>query len=152
MLEALFRAARSRRVEYDGKTVYLYDRLAVPERCRLLLCFEQVHSPWRQGVWLGDLLVTTSLRLTVAGQTAPGMFFWADTSPPEVLVDVATPRGEVCVYNVWDTGNGRTQSQLGGAGMLIEELNGSEARRYFCNDGHPETTFANLIFTLKVLE
>lgn len=152
MLGDEFRKARSRCIDFNGRRVCLYDEIVVPEECTLLLTFEAANSEWRQGVRIGDMIRSTQLQLTVAGQTAPGMLLWYDTSPREVEIGVKAPATKVYVYNTWDVGNGQSRSQLMGAGMTINiEESGSEMKRlYHCNDGHPVATFDHLVFSLRV--
>jgi hypothetical protein len=154
MLGNHFRETRSRCIEYEGRTVCLYDEFEVPPACRLRLRFESWSSDWRQGVFLGDMTQSsrhdTGLRLALGGARAPGLFLWADTSPSEVEIAVTAPRGVLHVYNVWDVGDGQRRSQLQGAGMLIEPRDGGRCRRYRCNDGHAEPTFTYLVFTLTI--
>ncbi len=91
-----------------------------------------------------------SLMLTVAGRTAPGIFLWQDTAPPVTEMFVHAPNEVIFLYNIWDKGNGQSSSLVDGAGMLVEDT-GVGRRRYRCNDGHSETTFANLVFSVHVV-
>lgn len=153
MLEDEFRKARSRCIEYQGKTVCLYDVIEVPAECRLKVRFESTNSEWRQGIFLGFMARKTDLRLTVGDVAAPALELWADTSPPEVLVHVRAPGGIVHVYNKWQKpGDFSAWSQLFGAGMLIEVSENGRFRRYRCNDGHPEPTFDHLVFSIEILD
>ena len=152
MLGDEFRKARSRCILYEGKTVCLYDELPVQGESRLLLTFESTNSEWRQGVRIGDMTRDTDLRLTVAGQTAPGVQLWADTSPHQVEIAVNAPRNKVYVYNVWDIGNGQPCSQMTGAGMIVEVSALVDTMRYDCNDGHPVPSFDHLVFSITVLD
>jgi hypothetical protein len=152
MLTDEFRRARSPRIELNGRTVLLFDTLSVPYRCRLLLRFLAVDSEWRQGVRLGDLSAKTGLRLTVLGQTAPGLQLWQDTSPAEVTIDLEAPGETLTLYNIWDPGNGQAQSQVLGAGMGLTVSEDGRQRVYRCNDGHAESTFTHLVFSLEILD
>ncbi|MCD4824954.1 MAG: hypothetical protein K8S55_10115 [Phycisphaerae bacterium] len=151
MLTDEFRKAKSPSITYDGKTVVLYDVIYVPKRGNLLLRFHGVASEWRQGIRLGDMSPKTDLRLTVAGQTAPGMMLWEDTSPSEVEIAFSAPQGVINVYNIWDIGDGQSTSQLMGAGMHLEVSDDGKTRTYRCNDGHLDTTFSHLMFSLEVI-
>jgi hypothetical protein len=90
------------------------------------------------------------LWLEVGEARASGMLLWVDTSPPEVEVRFEAPDGILHVYNIWESVQGRRESQLEGAGMLIEEF-GPGSRRYRCNDGHAEPTFDHLVFSLELV-
>ena len=151
MLEEAFRKAASPVIEHRGNTVHLYDEIAVPTHCTLSLQWEGTDSEWRQGIFLGSLSPKSGTQLRVGGVERPGFFLWEDTCPVEVLLTVRAPQGSLLVYNVWDTGDGRTQSQLQGAGMLVEESEEGRFRRYRCNDGHLESTFTHLTFSLRVV-
>ncbi len=150
MLTDEFRKAKSATIEYEGKTVVLYDTLNVPEQGKIILRFLEMTSEWRQGVFIGHMRVGTDLRLTVSGQTAPGMKLWQDTSPESVEIAFSAPQGIINVYNIWDVGNGQSASQVKGAGMHVEMSEDGGTRIYRCNDGHEATTFNNLVFSLEL--
>jgi hypothetical protein len=137
---------------FQGKSVYLFDQVIIPSECRLIIRFESTESEWRQGVRLGDMTTrATKMELTVNNQIASGILLWTDTCPPEVEIALKSPSQTLFLYNIWDTGDGRIQSQTSNAGMLIE--NQSEGViRYYCNDGHTNETYSHLVFSLKMLE
>lgn len=150
MLTDEFRKAKSPSIIYEGKNVLLFDKLDVPEKGKMLLKFLESDSEWKQGVRIGDMSPNTDLQLNVAGQKAPGMQLWKDTCPPVVEIDFIAPKKTITVYNIWDTGNGQSRSQLMGAGMHLED-DDEKQRVYNCNDGHPETTFSHLKFSLEIV-
>ena len=151
MLRDMFRKAKSAQIEIDRKTVLLYDRIPLPEDCKLTLRIEQSLSEWKQGLWIRDMGGRTAeLRLTCAEQSGPSMVFWEHTCPQVVEIGVHAPKGHVHVYNHWDKGDGGSWSQLLGAGMLVEESEGGTRRRYRCNDGHPVPTFTHLVFSVEI--
>lgn len=151
MLTDEFRKAKSPSIVYEGKTVLLYDTISVPEQGKFVLRFHGTDSEWRQGVLIGHMRVDTDLRLTVAGQTAPGMKLWQDTSPDEFEIQFSAPQGVVNVYNIWDVGNGQSASQVMGAGMHVDVSEDEKIRTYRCNDGHEATTFNHLVFSLELM-
>ena len=148
MLTDHFRKAKSATITYDGKTVLLYDQLSIPTNGTVTLTFLEAQSEWRQGVWLGDMPSIRDLRLTIGNQTAPSMLLWHDTAPGTVQIQHSAPQQALSVYNIWDTGNGQSSSQLDGAGMHLE-IDGKK-RIYRCNDGHLETSFSHLVFTIEI--
>jgi len=150
VLEEAFRKAASPVIEYQGNTVHLYDEISIPTHCTLSLHWEGTDSEWRQGIFIGSLSPKSGTQLSIGGVTRPGFFLWEDTCPAEVLLTVHASQSSLILYNVWDSGDGRTQSQLQGAGMLVEEREEGRFRRYRCNDGHPEPTFSHLTFSLRV--
>lgn len=150
MLQDEFAKARTRCIDYLGNTVCLYEELAVSSPSSIRIRIERVSSEWRQGLWLGQMVRNSRLRLTVAETTAPGMGIWTDRCPPEFEVQIEAPDGILHLYNMWDSGRGRRASQQDGAGMLREEA-GPGVVRYRCNDGHAEATFEHLVFTVELL-
>lgn len=50
------------------------------------------------------------------------------------------------VTNIWDHGDGVTQKWHKGGALYIEEL--EKGIRFFCNDGHYDDDFSDLIFDL----
>lgn len=150
-LNSAFAAAKAREIEYEGQRVRLYDVLDLPERCKILVTFEESHSEWLQGVWLGTMQKSAQVQLSTAGVTAPGFRLWQHNSPRLVEIDVAAPNRKLWLYNIWDKGNGAVFSQLGNCGMLVETLEEGRKWRYRCNDNHLEVTFAHLVFTLEIL-
>ena len=151
MLTDEFRKAKSPQIEYEGKTVVLYDTIDVPEEGTMVLRFQGGSSEWRQGVRIGDLSPGTDLVITVAGRSAPGMQLWQDACPSEVEIAFVAPQKKVTVYNIWDSGDGQSRSQLMGSGMHREISEDGRTRTYQCNDGHAETVFSHLVFSLEVL-
>ena len=139
-----------RAIQFEGKTVLLYDTFDVPEKGELDLSFLTADSEWRQGVRIGDLSISTDLQLEVVGQTSSGIQIWQDTSPETVQISFSAPQRKLTVYNLWDTGNGQPSSQVQGAGMQFE-LSGT-TRIYHCNDGHPDATFSHLTFSIAITE
>ena len=53
------------------------------------------------------------------------------------------------IKNIWDPGDGTIFSWIGGAAMIVEEI--ENGRRYRCNDGHPDENFDDIIFTIQKL-
>lgn len=151
MLGDEFRKHKSRCITYEGDEACLYDTFKVPNTCTLILSFISSNSDWRQGVRIGDMSRKTDLRLSVNGQTAPGMTLWLDSSPNPTTIDVAAPQEKIYVYNIWDDGNGQTSSQLAGSGMKIEISEDDRKRTFYCNDGHTTPTFNHLIFSLSII-
>jgi len=146
-----FRKAKSPSIVFEGRTVVLYDTVEVPEKGKIVLRFHATASEWRQGIRLGDMSPKTDLQLTVGGQTAPGMCLWEDTCPETLEIFFRAPQKKLTVYNVWDTGDGQSTSQLMGAGMQLELSDDGKTRTYRCNDGHPDPTFSHLTFSLEAI-
>jgi hypothetical protein len=151
MLEDEFRKAKSESIIFNRKRVFLFDTILLPKKSILILRFHKVKSKWRQGVSLVDISGRyTDTLFTVAGQTAPAIQLWQDTSPKKVVIEVIAPNGKINVYNIWDTGNGQSTSQVQGGGMLIDISNNGMKRYYKCNDGHSKPIFEHLEFSIEV--
>jgi len=70
-------------------------------------------------------------------------------SAPQSIEFLITSKDGLCnIKNVWDVGDGVMHSWHGGAGMQIVE--DEFGRHYFCNDGHAELRFDNLIFSVRL--
>ena len=107
----------------------------------LRLVFESANVDGRHGVWL-----MTDGGLRVNGQEAESMDIWQDTAPSVVEINVETSSGVLHLYNIWDTGEGRS-SQSWTSGMRVEEI--PLGRRYRCNDIGFEGRFNDLVFRLE---
>ena len=72
----------------------------------------------RQGV----RVKSTRGTLVANSQRGKDMVFWADTSPPEIGIELPTvAEAEVRIWNCWQDDKGVIQAWIGNAGMLIEE-------------------------------
>lgn len=133
-------------VEHGRSDVVLWDVLPIASEQVIKVVFESVASPWRQGVWL-----KTDKGLLVDDEFAPSsVTVWADTASPEVICHCMSHDGILSLYNIWDSGIGRSlESQAYSSGMLVEELSGG--RRYRCNDIGFDATFDKLVFTVLKL-
>jgi hypothetical protein len=61
-----------------------------------------------------------------------------------------SPDALLRVYNVWDSGRGRSrESQSATSGMAVEELEDG-SRRYSCNDIGLDPDFSKLVFRLSI--
>ncbi|MGB7158057.1 MAG: hypothetical protein WBD40_08320 [Tepidisphaeraceae bacterium] len=140
----LFMRSKGQPVVYNGRLIQLVDHLKVVDGQRVKVRFESVNSDWRQGIGL-----TTKGSFDVNNQTIKKIVLWHDTAPREVVLTVNTKSGECEVKNVWDTGNGVTESWHNGAAMIVEEV--GPLRRYKCNDGRADDDFDDLVFSIELL-
>lgn len=142
-MTALPGAAKSPSLTTPDRDVWLIE--AVPCRAGdiFTLTFESAAERWRQGVWLA-----TDGVLRVSGQESAQFVLWHDTAPPSVRVDVLKTDGLLRLYNVWDSGRGRSshESQSATSGMLREAVEGGY--RYRCNDIGNDPSFTSLTFLL----
>ena len=122
----------------------MMDRFPVAKNDRITVRIERIDSDWKQG-----LKIATGGSFRVNGKHFQGgIVLWSDTVPPEVAIDVSSSEGNIQIRNVWDTGDGVTQSLHNGAGMLVDQVSESR-RRYRCNDGRPDEDFNDIIFTVE---
>lgn len=144
--EDFFRKSSGNPITYNGRTLVLLDRFPVDDNSTFLLTFERASGPWRQGV-----VLKTRGCLSVNGKIAKdGIILWCDTAPEVVRCRVKTTTGFIEVNNVWDTGDGSAQAWHNGAAMVVEDI--ANGRRYWCNDGHPDDDFEDLVFRLEKTE
>jgi hypothetical protein len=127
--------------ERGREGVVMIDVFPVCDGELLKLTFEDVNSPWRQGVWM-----KADDHLIVNGQRCPSVELWQGTAPMEVFVECHTRNGRLHLYNIWDKGNG-SNSQSWTSGMLVEEL--PNGRRYRCNDIGFDSNFEKLVFRVE---
>ncbi len=79
--------------------------------------------------------------------------FWKGDSPNQVQIVVHPEKksGSILVKNLWQNtdhlGNKFINSGLNGAAMIIKEI--PNGRRYYCNDGHPDKNFDDIIFSIQ---
>lgn len=107
-----------------------------------LLTFEDSAERWRQGVCLA-----TSGTLRAKGEEAAQFVLWQDTAPPTVRLEVIQTDGLLRLYNVWDSGRGRSrESQSATSGMLRQPV--GRGYRYRCNDIGNDPPFTSLTFLL----
>lgn len=129
--------------ERGQSNIVMIDVFPIRDGDMLKLVFEDVRSPWRQGVWL-----KTDRGLLINHELCGSALIWYDTAPREVLIECRTENRCLHLYNVWDRGEG-SDSQAWSSGMLVEEL--PHGRRYRCNDIGFDTKFDKLIFRIEKL-
>ncbi len=127
--------------EHGLSNVVKWDVVAVEDGACVRVVFESASAEGRHGIWL-----MTDGMLEVNGVKGSSFNLWQDSAPACIEVDVQTSSGRLHVYNIWDTGAGRT-SQAWTSGMLVEHR--PDGRRYCCNDIGLEGAFNSLIFRLE---
>lgn len=129
-----------------GREVVKIEALKIEPGQTVTLRFEDVDSPWRQGVW-----VATEGLLRIDDSIDSQFVLWADTAPPEVSIMCAETDGLLRLYNVWDSGRraGPFESQSHTSGMVVEMLEDG-SRRYSCNDIATNPDFNTLIFRVAL--
>lgn len=144
VFQDLFHQSRGQPVEYDGKVIRMSDRIEIGKNIDIIINFDQVSSPWMQGV----NLKTKGYFLVEGERLEKSIVLWSDTAPVRPHISVFSTDGILWVKNVWDMGDGVMQSWHAGGAMIVEEI--ENVRRYLCNDGELDDDFDDLIFTLKI--
>lgn len=140
----LFINSKGSPIEYKGKKLCMFDDFPVSSGDKVLLTIEKTNSEWKQGCGL-----SYKGSFEAQGQTFYNKIsFWDGESPPQVLITVFPKKGSkaILVKNLWDTGDGVVEAWTWGAAMIIEEI--PNDRRYYCNDGHPDENFDDIVFTI----
>lgn len=130
----------------DGQPAVKLESLSVKKGQRITLTFESVGSRWRQGVFLA-----TNGCLAVAEVSSAAFVFWSDSAPKPVVIDIVETDGRLVLYNIWDSGRGRSpfESQSETSGMLVKVFEDG-TRRYSCTDIGVEPDFGRLVFKVLI--
>jgi hypothetical protein len=130
----------------QGREVVKIEALPLHAGHVVRLVFEQVRSPWRQGVW-----IATEGVLQIGDSAASQFVLWTDTAPPEVRIGCEKTDGLLRFYNVWDSGRklGPFESQSDTSGMVVDVLEDG-SRRYSCADIGLEPNFEKLVFRISI--
>ena len=114
------------------------------------LNIEKTNSECKQGIIL-DFGKKIKARVVVEGVDCPnGAILWEDSTQKEVHFEIKGETSDFWVRNAWDWGDGVIQSWHHGAAMEVEEI--PNGRRYWCNDGHPDENFDDIVFRIEVTE
>ena len=143
MFQEEFAKSKGRPIIYKRKTLRMYDSFPVPVgRSQLHFRFISTKSEWKQGIRL-----KTSGYFIVHGQVCrKPMSIWEHTAPSEDTLDCVSRDGLIEVINEWINSRGGIEYWYNGAAMISEEIR--NGRRYYCNDGHPNDDFTDLVFEL----
>lgn len=146
--QQLFTASRGLPIRYQGKILVMMDRLEIVDGSAFKLTFERHNSEWRQGV---KFRAMAEFCIDNGVCTTKDVVLWQDTAPAVQSFCLRNVKeGTLKLWNVWDQGDEFTQAWMNGAAMIVEEL--ENGRRYFCNDGHPDDNFDDIVFRLERLE
>lgn len=141
--QEMFEKSAGKPIEYQGKTLVMFDDFPTEGAKNLRLVFEERKGEWRQGVAL-----RFEGKFKVNGQIiSGGIVLWQDSAPQTVELEVVGKAEVIEVKNVWDVGDGVIHSWHNGAAMIIEPL--LDGRRYLCNDGLADDDFNDIVFRLK---
>lgn len=147
MFGSLFIASKGEPIQHNGKTIRMSDDFSLPQaKVKLNVKFIKTNSEWRQGIEL-----SAKGYFDVANQRIKkGVRFWENTAPKDFSFEVNAKDRQIMVTNIWDHGNGATQKWYNGGALYFEEIDGG--KRYYCNDGHPNDDFSDLVFELTVVD
>jgi hypothetical protein len=139
------RTVSGRMAALSGREVVLIEGLEVSPGSRFKISFVSWTDKRRQGIWFG-----THGLLNVPDTDPPDDQFWvwADTAPPEFLVEVLETDGLLRFYNAWDEGQG-PRSLVDYSGMIVDRV--GNVSTYRCQDFGREPHFSSLEFTVETL-
>lgn len=141
--EKEFLKTNGKPIIYNGKSISMIDEFSVSDGTELKLSLESFNSEWRQGV-----SISFNGYVVVDGNTIKnGFIVWENTPVKTVVFLIKSKDKRITVKNIWDTGNGCVESWHNGAAMYVEEL--PNGKRYYCNDGHPDDNFDDIVFRLE---
>ncbi len=148
--EAEFIAAKGP-IKFKEKTLVLADKFPVKNNEKLRVSIEKTHSEWKQGI-----SIAVEGKCEINGEVFQKgklvyMIFWEDTAPKQIDLTIFTKKNFVWIKNIWENIDFRgvkfTSSGVHGSAMIVEEI--PNGRRYYCNDGHPDENFDDIIFSIQ---
>ncbi len=158
--DELFSTTQERPVKYKDKCLTRIDYIPFKDGDQFLVKIEKTNSDWIQGI---GLLVFGFIEIEALGEKVKDRtFFMENTAPTEISIKVwqdttkrkqpkSLPRkGLLGVKNIWNAGSGTISSWIGGAAMIVQEI--PNGHRYYCNDGHPDENFDDIVFTVQKIE
>lgn len=142
-----FMRTKGKPIHYKGREILLGDCFDLSSHIsKVKFRIISTDSEWKQGVEI-DVKGTVKIN----GQTLKkGIRLWEDTVPEVVVFEVKTKEQKIFVSNLWDWGDGVTQKWHNGAAMYFEPIN--NGKRYYCNDGHPDDDFDDIVFEITELK
>ena len=155
--DKIFSTKKERPIKYKGNYLVRFDDIPFENGDSFLLTFEKTNSKWRQGI---GLVIFGFFEIN-GRKYKDRIVLWEDTAPKETTVILweekskryhskrLPKKGLLGIKNIWDTGDGVIESWYGGAAMIVEKI--ENGKRYWCNDGHPDENFDDIVFTIKKL-
>jgi len=149
--EKLFAASNGQPAEYDGDVLFLADTLLVSGRCKIQVRLISADSEWTQAI---QFRVNKGGYLKCAGVKSSVLLLREDTMPTETEIEVFAKDGKIIVSNAWiikdQLGRDVVHAWHNGAAMKKNTYDG--IIRYYCCDGHPDGSFKNLVFEVRIIE
>ena len=147
--QSFFIESKGKPILYEDKILHLGDFFPINDNDKLIITLEKVNSEWEQGVGL-----SFKGTFEVEGQIFENKIsFWKGDAPDQIQIVVHPEKGSssILVKNLWQNtdhlGNKFINSGVNGAAMIIKEV--PNGRRYYCNDGHPDDNFDDIVFSIQ---
>ncbi len=138
-----FMKSKGKPIEHNNKIIFMIDNFKLPEKnCKIKFDIISTNSEWKQGFEL-----TTKGNMKVNNEIIKnGTRIWVHTAPKSSIIEVDSKDKNIIVTNIWDHGDGITQKWHNGGALYFEEI--ENGKRYYCNDGHQNDDFNDLIFEI----
>lgn len=145
VFEDLFIRTKGKPFSYNGKEIKLSDGIELYNSVAFIeLEIISTSSEWCQGIIFsleGSILINDLEMKNI-------MVIWENTAPKKIKFKVVSKNKLLKIYNVWKGTGGVTHSRHNGAAMYKEVV--GDKIIYYCNDGHPNDDFTDLIFSIKI--
>ena len=151
--QSAFAKSKGQPIVYNGKTLMLMDKITVPLNFRLMIRLISIDSAWEQGIAIKVAKAKGEIFSCLSQQKNHYIHIWQDAfaEQRELQYRVTANENQLSVWNIWNRGDGCTDAWVMGAAMIKEVISENHFR-YYCNDGHPDDNFSDIIFELNVLE
>ena len=148
--EKLFIESKAQPIQYKDETLYLADFISVEKEFKLFFTLVSTNSEWPQFVRVS---VAKGGILRIYDKTAKTVVLSEHELQDGIEITGTAKDKQVMVCNGWrlfdGLGNVLNHSCMNGAAMK-KEIRG-DTIRYYCNDGHPDDNFDDIVFEVTVL-
>jgi len=145
-----FMKTKGQTIKHKGKTISMWDRFPILQNnVKAKYKIISTDSEWRQGFAIrtnGSVIFNDVQQKKKKDWIA----IWEDIALWEDEFVVKSKNGLLDVKNIWDIGNGVVESWTNGGAMYYEEI--PNGRRYYCNDGHFDDDFNDIIFEIVLVK
>lgn len=146
--DRLFSEIKEQTVLYNDEVLMRIDKIPVPKKFKLSVILISTNSEWQQAI-----KIKTKGKIVSQGSNIISDYFilWEKYLREEAKFDYdcLSKNNELIVWNAWDHGDGVVQAWLRGAAMK-KEIIAPNHFRYYCNDGHPDANFDDIIFDVII--
>jgi hypothetical protein len=145
-------------INYKGKELIRRDKLNIyaNKKTEIIVRLISVNSEYRQGICVHvskgniyDLKAETKGKNYILWQELYSQFY----TTGECKLQIKTKDGYFVVWNAWDYGiHDYTITSFNelGAAMIKEKIRDG-LYRYYCNDGHKDENFDDIVFEVEIL-